>query len=69
MLEFFARLEHILRRGYSLPSEPPYRPPSEDPSAAVDAEVLDLPGLVWLPLELLLQIIQYLTPGQQVWSP
>ena len=39
------------------------RPPFEDPSTAIDPQVVALPGLARLPLELLLQIIEYL-PAQ-----
>lgn len=46
--------------GHSLSSASSYRPPFEDPSTAVDPEVVTLPGLPRLPPELLLQIISHL---------
>ncbi len=60
MIALFARLRHILMTRHSLPPASPYREPDEDPSRAVDPEVVALPGLARLPPELLLQIIQYL---------
>ncbi|KAK5279854.1 hypothetical protein LTR40_007184 [Exophiala xenobiotica] len=45
---------------HSSSSASSYRSPFEDPSTAVDPEVVALPGLTRLPPELLLEIIQYL---------
>lgn len=60
MFGLFACLRRILMPRCSLPSASSYRPPFEDPSTAVDPEVVALPGLARLPPELLLQIILYL---------
>ncbi|KIX92835.1 uncharacterized protein Z520_11498 [Fonsecaea multimorphosa CBS 102226] len=60
MIELFARLRRILMPRRSPSSASPSSPPCQDPSTAVEPEVVALPGLARLPPELLLQIIQYL---------
>lgn len=61
MIELFTRLRHILIPRHSSSSASASRPPCQDPSTAVDPEVVvPLSGLARLPLEILLQVIQYL---------